>query len=120
MYHTRRLRPYFDEIKIASLERFDELTRIDNEKIAREESIIFLKPTLITSKISLLMMRKLYLQFLLKNSVQLSWHWLMVQRNVCIRMGTILIALYLMTSLQSSLIPQRKYFGMSYLLNDYK
>ena len=72
VYHTRRLRPYFDEIKIASLERFDELTRIDNEKIAREESIIFLKPTLITSKITLLMMMKLYLQFLLKNSVQLS------------------------------------------------
>jgi len=39
MYHTRRLRPYFDEIKIASLERLDDLTRIDNEKIAREESI---------------------------------------------------------------------------------
>ena len=39
MYHTRRLRPYFDEIKIDSLERLDELTRIDNERIAREESI---------------------------------------------------------------------------------
>ena len=39
VYHTRRLRPYFDEIKIESLERLDELTRIDNERIAREEFI---------------------------------------------------------------------------------
>ena len=39
MYHTIRLRPYFDEIKIESLERLDELTCIDNERIAREEFI---------------------------------------------------------------------------------
>ena len=39
VYHTRRLRLYFDEIKIESLERLDELTRINNERIAREEFI---------------------------------------------------------------------------------
>ena len=38
MYHTRRPRPYFDEIKIESLETLDELTCIDNERIALEES----------------------------------------------------------------------------------
>jgi len=38
VYHTGRLRPYSDEIKVESLEKLDELTRIDNERIALEES----------------------------------------------------------------------------------
>ena len=38
VYHTIRLRPYFDEIKIESLDKLDELTRMDNERIALEES----------------------------------------------------------------------------------
>ena len=38
VYHTGRLRSYSDEIKIESLEKLDELTRIDNERIALEES----------------------------------------------------------------------------------
>ena len=38
VYHTRRLRPYFDEIKIESLEKLDEFTHIDNERISLEES----------------------------------------------------------------------------------
>ena len=39
MFHRRRLRPYFYEIKIELLERLNELTCIDNEGIAREEFI---------------------------------------------------------------------------------
>ena len=120
VYHTGRLRSYSKEIKIESLEKLDELTRIDNERIALEESRNKFEAYIYHIKISLLMMRNLYLQFLLKNSVQLSWHWPMKQRNGCMRMGMMLIALHLKTSMQSSLIPQRKYFGMSYLLNDYK
>ena len=38
VYHTRRPRPYFDEIKIESLEKLDEFTHIDNERISLEES----------------------------------------------------------------------------------
>ena len=38
VYHTGRLRPYSDEIKVESLAKLDELTRIDNERIALEES----------------------------------------------------------------------------------
>ena len=37
MYHTRRLRPYFDDIKIDSLEKIYELTLIDNKRIALDE-----------------------------------------------------------------------------------
>merc|ERR1712238_145791 len=38
VYHTGILRPYSDEIKVESLAKLDELTRIDNERIALEES----------------------------------------------------------------------------------